>query len=244
MAKKKVEDNKKMLIRTVKDIKKKSIKISSVEDYYRAFIHVLKIENKDLYGKEHFWIMGIDSDGYVVCIYLVALGAENMVKLPIIDIFDIAVKCKSKNVVVAHNHTDKKKPVPSEYDIDFTNKLYHRSKYLGLNLLDHIIISRLSLESKKSIYHSFVLERYIDIFEQDITYQAVDDVRDILDKEKQDYKLDGKKEGKKEGKVQGEKSGIKKRNIEIAKKMLLKNKPLEEIIEMTELSKKEIEKLK
>ena len=228
MAKKKVEDNKKMLIRSVKDIKKKSIKISSVEDYYRAFIHVLKIENKDLYGKEHFWIMGMDSDGYVVCIYLVALGAENMVKLPIIDIFDTAIKHKSRNVVVAHNHTTRKKPEPLQYDIDFTNKLYHRSKYLGLNLIDHIIISRLSLESEEAIYHSFFTEKYIDFFEQDITYQAVDDVRDILENEKKDYGYDMRKAEK----------------IAVAKKMLLKNKPLEEIIEMTELSKKEIEKLK
>ncbi len=223
-SKKKTEDNKKMLIRSVKDIKKKSIKISSVEDYYRAFIHVLKIENKDLYGKEHFWIMGMDSDGYVVCIYLVALGAENMVKLPIIDIFDTAIKHKSRNVVVAHNHTTRKKPEPSQYDIDFTNKLYHRSKYLGLNLIDHIIISRSSLESEESIYYSFFTEKYIDFFEQDITYQAVDDVKDILDKEKQDYAYDMK--------------------IGIAKKLLNLNLDIETIIKATGLTKKDIENLK
>ena len=223
-SKKKIEDNKKMLIRTVKDIKKKSIKISSVEDYYRAFIHVLKIENKDLYSKEHFWIMGMDSDGYVVCIYLVALGTENMVKLPIIDIFDTAVKHKSKNIVIAHNHTSRKNPEPSQYDIDFTNKFYHRSKYLGLNLIDHIIISRSSLESEESIYYSFFTEKYIDFFEQDITYQAVDDVKDILDKEKQDYAYDMK--------------------IGIAKKLLNLNLDIQTIIKATGLTKKDIENLK
>ncbi len=228
MASKKTTEVKKMEVRTIKHFKLKSIKINTVEDYYRAFLHFFKSEHKDLYGKEHFWIMGMDNDGYSVCLYLVALGSQNIVKVPMTDVFSIAVQSKATNIVVAHNHTSRKKPEPSQFDIDFTNKLSHVSQYLNINVLDHIILSRLSLESKESIYYSFLVSGYMDFFKQDLSYKLVDDVKDVLDKEKQDYKLDGEKN----------------KAIEIAKEMLSMNYDIEEIIKITKLSKKEIEKLK
>ena len=68
----------------------------------------------------------------------------------------------------------------------------------------------------------------MDFFKQDLSYKLVDDVKGILDKEKQDYKLDGKKEEK----------------IAIAKKLLNLNLDIETIIQATGLTEKEIEKLK
>ena len=53
----------------------------------------------------------------------------------------------------------------------------------------------------------------------------------------------GRKEGKAEGKEEGRKEGKKEEKIEIAKKMLAKNKPIEEIIEFTDLTQEEIKKL-
>lgn len=46
------------------------------------------------------------------------------------------------------------------------------------------------------------------------------------------------------GEARGEVKGVVKRNIEIAKKMLSKNKSIEEIMEFTELSAEEVERLK
>ena len=45
-------------------------------------------------------------------------------------------------------------------------------------------------------------------------------------------------------KENGEIEGAKKKSLQMAKKLLEKNLPLEEIIEVTELTKEEIEKLK
>ncbi len=53
----------------------------------------------------------------------------------------------------------------------------------------------------------------------------------------------GEKRGKKAGIKEGVQKGIKQTQIEIAKKMLAKNKEISEIIEMTELTKQEIENL-
>ena len=53
-----------------------------------------------------------------------------------------------------------------------------------------------------------------------------------------------KEEGKAEGRAEGRAEGIYNQKIEIAKKMLLKNKNIEEIIDFTDLTKEEIEKLR
>jgi len=65
-----------------------------------------------------------------------------------------------------------------------------------------------------------------------------------MKKGKEDGLKIGIKEGKKEGRMEGKMEGKKEKQIEIAKKMLKNNIPLEDIIYLTELSKEEIEKLK
>ena len=52
-------------------------------------------------------------------------------------------------------------------------------------------------------------------------------------------KIEGKREGKREGKIEGSNE----EKIKIAKKLLDKNMPIEQIIEITELTKEEISKI-
>ncbi len=52
-----------------------------------------------------------------------------------------------------------------------------------------------------------------------------------------------REEGKEEGKEEGREEGKRQKQIEIAKKMKLKDKPIEEIIDFTGLSKEDIENL-
>ena len=54
----------------------------------------------------------------------------------------------------------------------------------------------------------------------------------------------GKIIGREEGMKEGRKEGEKQKQIEIAKKMLNKNKPIEEIMEFTGLTKEETNELK
>lgn len=49
---------------------------------------------------------------------------------------------------------------------------------------------------------------------------------------------------KREGKTEGQREGQRAEKIEVARKMLEKKKTIEEIMEITELTRKEIEKLK
>ena len=55
--------------------------------------------------------------------------------------------------------------------------------------------------------------------------------------------IDGMKEGEKKGKIEGKNEGIAEEKLQIAKIMLKKKMLLEDIIEITRLSKSEIENL-
>ena len=55
--------------------------------------------------------------------------------------------------------------------------------------------------------------------------------------------IDGMKEGEKKGKIEGKNEGIAEEKLQIAKIMLKKKMLLEDIIEITRLSKSEIESL-
>ena len=68
-------------------------------------------------------------------------------------------------------------------------------------------------------------------------------VVDMIRRENQMYIDMGRKEGKKEGKIEGKIEGIKEKSIEIAKKLLSKNTSKKEIIEITGLNEKEIDKI-
>ena len=66
---------------------------------------------------------------------------------------------------------------------------------------------------------------------------------DALDKAEDRGRDEGIEKGRIEGKIEGKIEGEHNKAIQIAKKMLSKNKSIEEIIELTELSKAEIENL-
>ena len=68
-------------------------------------------------------------------------------------------------------------------------------------------------------------------------------VVDMIRRENQMYIDMGRKEGRKEGKIEGKIEGIKEISIEIAKKLLSKNTSKKEIIEITGLNEKEIDKI-
>ena len=60
----------------------------------------------------------------------------------------------------------------------------------------------------------------------------------------EEERLKAEKKGEKKGEKIGEKKGEKKKAIDTAKKMIAKNKPIDEIIEFTGLTEEEIKGLK
>jgi DNA repair protein RadC len=69
------------------------------------------------------------------------------------EVFEPAIQCSAAQLIVAHNHpsgdTD-----PSEEDIAVTGKLKEAGRILGIEILDHVIVSQsgyLSFKENKLI---------------------------------------------------------------------------------------------
>ena len=62
------------------------------------------------------------------------------------DILAEPVKMQVNKIILVHNHPSGD-PTPSLDDIDLTNKLEKAADWLGIKLLDHIVIGKDSFES-------------------------------------------------------------------------------------------------
>lgn len=62
------------------------------------------------------------------------------------EIFNEALKCSAASIIVCHNHPSGD-PTPSKEDISTTKRIKECSKFIGIELLDHIIFGKKSYVS-------------------------------------------------------------------------------------------------
>ena len=179
-------------------------------------------------------IMGIDSVGYVVCVYIGAIGADNRAIIDPVDLFSTALAHKSKKVIIAHNHPSERKKInPSENDFDLTNKLYHACLPFGIEIIDHIIFA-------DKIFYSYAEHDEIKLIHKDLKYKTYDVLKPKLDEEKADAVNKGIKDGVSQGKI----IGSSKEKFDIAREMLSNNEDISKIIQYTKLTADDIDDLK
>jgi DNA repair protein RadC len=64
------------------------------------------------------------------------------------ETFESAIRKHAAQIIVAHNHPSGD-PEPSEDDIRITKRLYEAGKIMGIELMDHIVITKESYCSLK-----------------------------------------------------------------------------------------------
>lgn len=151
-----------MNVRLTKDQK---IKVLNTDDVYNIMQQVLLRENKIRRGQEHFWIIGLNKSNKILFIELMALGADNMVKIKPIDIFRMCVYKLAHKVIFVHNHPSGVLKA-SEEDLDFTNLLIKTGELLGLDVIDHLIITETG-------YASFDTQGFMNQLKESSTYTIV-----------------------------------------------------------------------
>ena len=55
------------------------------------------------------------------------------------EVFRPAVQANAPSIIVVHNHPSGD-PAPSSQDVDITNELISAGKFLGIELLDHVVL--------------------------------------------------------------------------------------------------------
>ena len=111
-------------------------KINSAED-------VFKVLKNDLGNKkkEHFKVLSLNSRNQLISLDDISIGTINANLVHPREIFKTAIQNLAVSIILVHNHPSGD-PEPSEDDLIITKRLVEAGKIMGINILDHIIITK------------------------------------------------------------------------------------------------------
>ena len=121
-----------------------SYKNKDLTDPKKAY-QLIKSKLKD-YHKEHFYIIALNSRNHSIA--EVSVGSLDASVVHPREVFAEAIKNKAASVIFAHNHPSGD-PEPSEDDLVTTKQLTEAGKILGIEVVDHIIVTKNSYFSFK-----------------------------------------------------------------------------------------------
>ena len=196
------------------------IKVLNSEDIFKIMQQVLLRENKIRRNQEHFWIVGLDQQHKILFIELISLGAVNAVQVKPREVFRMAIYKLAVRMILVHNHPSGETSI-SANDQDITDRLLKSGELLGIQVVDHLIITDQS-------YVSLADEGVMQILRDSGTYQLIDQEKAQM----QQWRAEVEKE-----------KAIHERSLEIAKKMKAKGYDMDVIQELTGLTKQAIKKL-
>ncbi|MBN2039906.1 MAG: DNA repair protein RadC [Spirochaetes bacterium] len=104
--------------------------------------HVLPLLS-DIAGKqqEHFVCISLNGANEVIEKRLVTVGLLNNCQVHPREVFADVITDRAASVIFAHNHPSGEL-IPSRSDLDFQQQLCEAGKILGINIIDHLIVSK------------------------------------------------------------------------------------------------------
>ena len=100
------------------------------------------------FNKENFYVLSFDTRNRFIGLDKVSQGTLTASLVHPRETFESAIKKHAAQIMIAHNHpsggTD-----PSEEDVKITKRLSEAGKIMGIELLDHIILTKQSFFSFK-----------------------------------------------------------------------------------------------
>jgi DNA repair protein RadC len=91
--------------------------------------------------KEHFVVFYLDTRNQEIKRDIVSIGTLNYNLVHPREVFEPAVKNLAASVIVAHNHPSGCLE-PSDEDLSLTKRLAQAGKLLGIEVLDHVIVTK------------------------------------------------------------------------------------------------------
>lgn len=119
---------------------KKATLLLSPEDVWRELADIRE------HRKEHFVVFFLDARNQVTRRELVSMGTLNASIVHPREVFEPAIKYNAAQVIVAHNHPSGD-TTPSTEDMEVTSRLQVAGNILGIELLDHVIVTKNSYKS-------------------------------------------------------------------------------------------------
>jgi len=91
--------------------------------------------------KEHFVIFFLDARNQEIKREIISIGSLNANLVHPREVFEPAIRHTAAQIIVAHNHPSDDAE-PSEEDKTITQRLIEASKILGIDIIDHIIVTK------------------------------------------------------------------------------------------------------
>jgi DNA repair protein RadC len=134
------------VIKEVNDNEKNIKESKSVTEPNEA-VDLIRKQIQD-YNKEHFLVISFDTRQKIIGIDSSSTGTINASLVHPRETFNCAIKRHAASIIAAHNHPSGDSE-PSEEDIKITKRLSEAGKIIGIELLDHIIVTRSGFYSFK-----------------------------------------------------------------------------------------------
>lgn len=113
----------------------------------QAVVKVVRAGIKDK-AKEHFKLVLLNTRNKVIGVSTISVGTLNASLVHPREVFREAVVRSAASVILAHNHPSDDLE-PSEEDLKITRRLVEAGRIMGIEVLDHIIITRRDFVSLK-----------------------------------------------------------------------------------------------
>ena len=99
------------------------------------------VKNYAVSEKEHFLLVTLNGGHEIIQIHVITVGTLNRTLIHPREVFTAAMRDNAAAIIVSHNHPSGNCQ-PSEEDIAVTETLEKVSVIMGIELLDHVIVSR------------------------------------------------------------------------------------------------------
>ncbi len=126
--------------------KSQKIRLLCSDDIYKVMQQVLLREHKIDRNKEHFWTIGLDNAYRILYIELISMGTTTRVEVEPMQVFRIAVQKAALQMILVHNHPSGEMK-HSDADVTITDRLVQVGNILGIEVIDHLIISEKTFNS-------------------------------------------------------------------------------------------------
>lgn len=127
--------------RMARPIKKEIIKIGRPYDVYQLLTNEMRYEKR-----EKLKVLALNTRNILLKIIDVSQGGTSSIAIDLKDILSEPIKIGAAKIILVHNHPAGS-TIPSQPDIQLTQKLYNVAYQLGIEFIDHIIIAKDKYES-------------------------------------------------------------------------------------------------
>ena len=121
-----------------RELEERYLREVSVKNSETAYHEMRDIKNWD---KEVFVAFYLDTRNKIISREIVSIGTLNASVVHPREIFRTAIIRNACSIILAHNHPSGNVK-PSNEDIEVTRKLKEAGVIIGIQLLDHLIVSR------------------------------------------------------------------------------------------------------